>query len=284
MQPVSRIVRMQRAVVFAFLIGLWPAMASAGQLQSSQQSFAEILRDSNDYLDLVREYWPRVANGDVLAMTVVFAALNNCDQFKDEIKTAENVDELEELLSGRNPTDVLFAKGSYYKCKRLADDFAEFPGWEGLRLRAALAGDTDSAIWMAFEYYRRKDELPREAFPYSPAAFLTDAMAAGQSMVFGMIAETAPYYELVRDKSRVTRVAWWLVSCKFRDDCDKPESMHNLCNFMAPECTRFENMYEVFRSRSGSDTVFAQAQARADELYLAVRQMRYEDLGLNLVW
>ena len=218
------------------------------------------------------------------AITVVFAALNNCNHFKDEIETADNVDELEDMLSGRNPNDIVFAKGSYYQCKRLVENFAEFPAWEGLRLRAAIAGDTESAIWMAFEYYRRKEELPREAFPYSPGAFLTGAMAAGHSMVFGMIAETAPYYDLVRNKSRVTRVAWWLVGCKFRDDCGKPESMHNLCNFMAPECTQFENMYEVFRFRAGSDSVFAEAQTLADELYLAVQQMRYEDLGLNLVW
>lgn len=278
------LVNMRRFIALLLLGSIWMSSISTVHGQSEDRALPQILTTSNDYLELVRQNWPKIRVGDVLAMTVTYAALNNCGNFKDEISAAENVDDLEASLQGRGPQEILFAKGIYYKCKRLVENYAEFPGWGGLRLRAALAGDITSKIWMAFEYYHNKDKQPRENTPYSPGAFLTDAMAAGHHMVFGMIAENGPYYDILQDKSQTTRIAWWLLSCKYRDDCDKPDSMNIMCIFMVPECVGSENLFDVYRQRAGGEAIYTAAQRLADELYLKVQQRRFEELGLNLVW
>ena len=275
---------MRTVLALLLLSSVWITSASTAQSLAEDQSVPRLLTTSNDYLELVREYWPRIGQGDILAMTVTYAALNNCGNFRKEISTADNVDELDASLQGRHPNDILFAKGIYHKCKRLVDNFAEFPGWDTLRLRAALAGDISSKIWMASEYYHNKGKQPREDFPYSPGEFLTDAMASGHYMVFGLIAETGPYYDILQDKSTTTRVAWWLLSCKYRDDCSTLGSMNVMCTYMVPECVGARNLYDVYRKRAGNDAVYAAAQSLADELYLKVQQRRFEELGLNLVW
>ena len=275
---------MRAAIALLFLGFTWFGSISTADSQDGEQTVPQILSTSNDYLELVRRYWPRISRGDVLAMTVSYAAMNNCGNFKEEISAADNVDDLESLLQGKHPNDILFAKGIYYKCKRLVENYGEFPGWNGLRLRAALAGDIPSKIWMAFEYYSNKKQQAREEIPYSPGAFLTDAMAAGHHMVFGMIAETGQHYDILEDKSQTTRIAWWLLSCKYRDDCAEPESMNVMCTFMVPECVGSQNLYDVYRKRAGSEAVYDAAQGLANELYLKVQQARFTELGLKLDW
>jgi len=218
-------------------------------------------------------------------MKVTFRALNNCWHFKDEISSADNIDELDELMQGKHPNDLTFAKGAYFRCKALVEHLAEFQGWKRFRLRAALAGDIPSKIPVALDYYHlRNNKRPREDFPFSPAAFLIDAMVAGNDTVFGLIASGAHSHSVLQDKSQTTITAWWLLYCKYSNDCGKPESMIYLCAYMVRTCAQFENLGDKIRHDAGSEEIYADAQRLADELYLAVQQRRFSDLGINLVW
>ena len=243
----------------------------------------DLLRYSNDYLELVEEYWPGAQSGDLLAMTTVYGALNNCNTFKAEIQNAESIDDLDELLAHRHQNDLGFAKGIYFQCKALVSNMDRFSGWEKLQFKAALAGDIESKIWIAFGYYLGRYKHTREDLPFSPAEFLTDAMQARHPMVFGMTAAYAPAGPL-KDDSPEIKTAWFLLSCKYDELCTKPESMRSLCRFQTEECTQADNMYEVYRLRAGSDEVFDAAAARAAELYVLVEAGRFDELGLELVW
>lgn len=251
---------------------------------SQTQAVQDILNTSNDYLELVRKYWPKISLGDVQAMTVSFDALNNCWHFKDEIAQAESVDDLDELLSGRHPGDAKFAKAVYFKCRILVHHYDEFPGWQDLRLRAALAGDIRSKVSMVFDFYRFRDERPRESFPFSPGGFLVEAMRSGDSMVFSAIGSMGVDYGLRLDTSPTTSIAWQLVSCRLRGDCGDSSSMKVFCSFMTPECVRWKNVYEYLRHRAGGDEAFAQAEKKAEDIYVKVQQQRFEELDLDLVW
>lgn len=270
-------------VLFLFVIA-WSSSNSTANDEVEGKTLDQIYITANDYLELAREYWPRAANGDLLAMKVTFRALNNCWHFKDEISTADNIDELNKLMQGQHPNNLRFAKGAYFKCKALVEHFAEFPGWKDFRLRAALAGDIQSKIPVALDFYHLRNKRPREQFPFSPAAFLVDAMVAGNPQVFGSIAEGAHSHNVLQDKSQTTITAWYLLHCRYRDNCDKPESMLSLCTYMVSKCTQFENIHDMIRHDAGSDEVYADAKRLADELYLAVQQRRFRDLGINLVW
>lgn len=143
------------------------------------QTFEQILSRSDDYLSLARQYWPKAGEGDALAMSISYEALNSCIRYKDEISAADNVYDLEASLKGRwHPTTIHLAMGVYSKCKRLVEHYAEFPDWETLRFRAAVAGDMRSKTWMAIYYYENKNRHPREDFSYSPGEFLTGAVSA----------------------------------------------------------------------------------------------------------
>lgn len=244
----------------------------------------DILLTSNDYLELVREYWPKIGTGNVQAMAIAFDALNNCSHFKSAIRSADNVDDLEELLSDRHPQDVVFAKGVFYKCKGLVDRYDEFPGWQRLRLRAALAGDLPSRIFMAFNYYRNRDTSPRAEVPFSPAEFLTGAMLAGDPTVFVMIALAPPQLRLRTDISKLTTIAWRLLECRFRGDCDEPTSLKEYCAYMVPECLEANNAHELWRLRAGTEAKYAEANRRAEHLFQKIRERSFEELGLDLVW
>ena len=208
----------------------------------------DILMTSNDYLSLVREHWPKVNAGSLQSMAIVYDAMNNCGHFKSAIQQADNVDKLEILLADRAPEDVDFAKGMYYKCKGLVESFNEFPGWDRLRLRAALAGDSRSRVYIAFAYYYQRDTSPREEVPFSPAEYLTGAMQKGDPLVYGMIAHAQPALRLRTDNSTVTTVAWGILECRFRGDCDRPSSLRAHCNFMKQDCL------EAANAGDGADT------------------------------
>ena len=272
--------------IFAIVVLLaWSSNALAeAQGKTEVERLTEMLSASNDYLELVRKYWPRVGSGDIQAMTVSFAALNNCGNFRSEISAADTIDDLEASLQGQHPQTITFAKGIYFKCKRLVEHYAEFPGWGNLRMQAALAGDIPSRIWLALEYYSYKDSRPREDFPYSPGAFLTEAMAVGHPMVFALIGAFGHHRDILQDKSKASLIAWSLLACKYHGGCDEPESMKYMCIFMTPECVNSENVLDMLRQRAGSDEVHTAAQRLADELYVKVQQKRFEELGLNLVW
>lgn len=275
------------SLLFAAVLSLtifWSSPTLRADDESRIQAINELLANYNDHLELVRKYWPRVGKGDLLAMTVTYTALNNCANFKEEISAADNVDDLEASLQGKRAhSDILFAKGVFYQCKSLVEHYAEFPGWPDLQLRAALAGDIISKIYIALQYYSLNNKRPREDFPFSPAQFLIDAMVAGNYLVFGQIAENAHARTILKNKSQTTITAWSLLSCKYYDYCDRPESLNNICRFMLPECLVAKNLRDLYRKRVG-EGVFAAANILADELYLAVQQKRFEDLGLNLVW
>lgn len=257
---------------------------TAPAASSETQAIKHILNTSNDYLELVRKYWPKISLGDAQAMTLSHEALNNCWHYKDEIAQAESVDDLDELLSGRHPGDTKFAKQVYFKCRKLVHHYDEFSGWQDLRLRAALAVDIRSKVLVAFDFYRFRNERPRESFPFSPGGFLVETMRSGDSMVFSAIGGLGVDYGLRLDTSPTTSVAWQLVSCRLRGDCGDPSSMNVFCSFMASECVQWDNAYEFLRHQAGGDEAYAKAKQKADDIYTKVQQQRFEELELDLVW
>ena len=258
---------------------LWP-----NHLPAATRTAQDILNTSNNYLTLVREYWPRISRGDVQAMTVTYDALNNCWHFKDSISQATSIDDLDHLLKDSHTSQLEFARGIYFRCKQLVENFEEFPGWQDLRLRAAIAGDVRSKLFMIYDFYRFRQEMPRESFPFSPGAFLIDVLQSNESMVFSSIGGMGVDYGMLQDTSPTTSLAWILISCDIRGDCDKSSSMEVFCAHMTPECRESANMYEILRRRAGSDEAFAEAELKANEIYAKVRQQRYEELDLDIVW
>lgn len=277
--------RMQMAFLFVvaqFTVAM--SSASADEVDTDWLATQDILMTSNDYLALVREHWPKVSQGNVQSMAIVYDAMNNCGHFKSAIQQADNIDKLDALLTDRAPEDVRFAKGMYYKCRLLVDHYDEFPGWDRLRLRAALAGDSRSRIYIAFAYYYQRDTSPREEVPFSPAEFLTGAMLDGDPLVFGMIAHVQPALRLRTDYSTVTTVAWGLLECRFRGDCDEPASLRAHCYFMMPDCVEAENAFDFWKIRAGGDVPYAEAERKATDLLAKIRERRFEELDLDLVW
>lgn len=257
-----------------------------GAKQAAASETAEIqqlLDTSSDYLELVREYWPKIS-GDAMAMTIVYDALNNCSTFEKEISRANSVDDLDALLAGRHPTDVKFGKAIYYKCKPLLDHLAEFPGWRGLRLRAAQAGDVRSKVLVSLEYYRYRDQRPRESIRFSPAGYLVEALQTRDPFPFKVIGVMGVGYGLRLDDSTTTTVAWQLASCRLSGDCDDPSSMKTYCAFMTPECTAWRTAYEHLRHQAGGDEAFEEAMRKADSILRNVEQQRFDQLDLDLVW
>lgn len=275
---------MKRRLAYLILAAALTLIRSAPAAPSETQTIQHILNTSNDYLELAREYWPKISLGDTQAMTLSHEALNNCWHYKDEIAQAESVDDLDELLSGRHPGEGKFAKGVYFKCKRLVHNYDEFPGWQDLRLRAALAGDVRSRVLMAFDFYRFRNERTRESFPFSPGGFLVEAMRSGDPMVFSVIGILGVDYGLRLDVSPITSVAWQLVSCRLRGDSGDPSSMSVFCSFMSPECVQWTNAHELLRHQAGGDEAFAKAEQEAEDIYANVQQQRFEELDLELVW
>lgn len=260
---------------------LFPGTPAAA---SDAQAIQDILDTSNDYLELVREYWPKIRLGDVQAMTVSYDALNNCHHFKDAISSAESIDDLDELLNGSHPSQIVFARGIYFRCRKLVNFYDEFPGWQDLRLRAALAGDIRSKMFMVYDFYRLRREAPRETFAFSPGGFLIESMQSGESMVFSSIGEMGVEYGIRQDRSETTSIAWLLISCNIRGDCGEPSSMHAFCAFMTPECANASNLYQILRNRAGSDEAFAEAEQKALDLTSKIQQRRYAELDLDIVW
>jgi hypothetical protein len=275
---------MKRYLVCLILAVPLNVLCGAPAVASQTEAIQNLLNTSNDYLELVREYWPKISLGDSLAMAVSYDALNNCWHFKDEIAQAESVDDLDELLSSRHPQDLKFAKGIYYKCRTLVHHYAEFLGWQDLRLRAALSGDIRSKVTISLDFYRLRDERPRELLPFSPGEFLIEAMRSGDSMVFTAIGTLGVSYGLRLDTSPTTSVAWQLVSCKLRGNCGHPSSMKVFCAFMTPECTKWKNAYEYLEHQAGGDEAYAIANRKAEDIYAKVQQQRFEELDLDLVW
>ena len=274
-----------KRLLMCLVLVLPPAVVHAAPAAQAQTAaIQDLLNTSNDYLELVREYWPKIRQGDAQAMTVCYDALNNCGHFKDAIAQAESIDDLDELLASRHSNDRKFARGIYYKCRNLVRHYDEFPGWQDLRLRAALAGDIRSKIFVTLDYYRHRDERPRELLAFSPAEFLIDAMTSGDSMVFAAIGGLGVKYGLRKDTTQTTSIAWELVSCKLRGNCGDASSMGVFCAFMTSECSQYSSAYEYFRDQAGSDDAYAIAQEKAEEIQMKVQQRRFEELDLNLIW
>jgi hypothetical protein len=103
---ISSIKRVFLIAIVMFAPGVLPtAAADAQETQKTQQ----ILNTSNNYLELVREYWPRISLGNVQAMTVTYDALNNCWHFRDSISKAESIDDLDTLLADSHVSQLEFA-------------------------------------------------------------------------------------------------------------------------------------------------------------------------------
>lgn len=275
---------MQRLLNIAMLLLCIGAAEVWPQAQSENQAINDILARSDNYLQLVQTEWAKISSGDVRAMVVSHEAINNCWHFKSEIERSSDIDAFEDILRQERPREIVFGKGIYYKCQALVSRLNEFPGWQELRLRAALAGHVSSRLHLVLDFYRYQHERPREAFAYSPAGFLTDALLEGHSVAFSVVGEIGVDYGLRQDRSETTSIAWSLISCRIRGDCDQPSSMALLCANMAPECAESRTVYEMLERRAGSEEEFAEANRRADQLHARVKQQRFEELDLILVW
>lgn len=246
----------------------------------------EVLVRSNDYLATLNEYWPRISKGDAEAMAISYDLLNNCFNFKDEIQRAADINELEQILVEQSHNSRDFGLGVYYKCKRLVEVFDQYPGWEKLRLRAALAGNQRAQVALVRDFYmdRKNLGLPREAFPFSPAAFLTSAIEDRYPDAAYIISLGVHPWGPRKDALNVTSAAWLLVYCDFRGDCSAASSMRIYCIMMTPECQRYANFEELIRDSVSSDEEFAAAEKQAAVLLQRIRQRDWDQLGLDLVW
>ena len=187
-------------------------------------------------------------------------------------------------MAGQHPEMLKFGRGIFYKCKQLVERFDWYPGWEQLRLRAALAGDRASRLALVRDFYRYRLERPREEFPFSPAQFVLDALGDRDPMIFNLIEAIDAPWGLRERNGPVVSAAWALVFCHYYGNCESRESMERYCVFMAPECTRYRNALEMFETEAGSEDNLTAAQDMAGELISAIEQERYEDLGLILVY
>jgi hypothetical protein len=244
----------------------------------------DLILYSNDYAELVEEYWPRISLGDVDAMVVSYEALNNCWHFRQAISASNNLDEFELEMAGQHPEMLKFGRGIFYKCKQLVERFDQYPGWDQLRLRAALAGDRGSQLALVRDFYRFRLERSREEFPFSPAQFVLEALDGRDPELFNMIAVIDAPWGLRENNGAAVSAAWGLVYCHYKENCESSESMERFCVHMAPECTRYQNALEMIRYEAGNDENFVAAQDIAGELVAAIAQGRYDDLGLMLVY
>lgn len=86
------------------------------------------------------------------------------------------------------------------------------------------------------------------------------------------------------DNSPLTTVAWGLLECRYRGDCDRPSSMRVHCFLMMPACLESETAAEFWRQRAGSDEDYEEAQRRAARLLSRIEQRRFDELDLDLIW
>ena len=139
-------------------------------------------------------------------------------------------------------------------------------------------------LWLVKDFYRYRNERPRESFPYSPAGFLIDTLAKGNRFALAIIAMGESPWGVRIDNDPLISVAWFLLICDYRNDCDKRSSMNRDCEFMTDNCLKYDTAYDMYLDRAGSPERFAMAQEMATTLKQKVETGQYDDLGLDLVW
>jgi hypothetical protein len=261
------------------LLSFLPASAE----DVSERPPEERLMYANDWAAMVEEYWPKIALGDVDAMVVSYEALNSCSHFRDAILVSGDLNEFETEMAGEHPEMLRFGRGIFYKCKRLVERFDWYPGWQDLRLRAALAGDSHSRIALLRDFYYLRNERPRESFPFSPAEFVIEALDNRDPKLFTFAAVTDAPWGIREENGLVVSSAWRLVYCHYKGNCRSRESMRVYCLFVAEECTRYDNLYQQIEAEAAGEHNFAAAQEMAAELIEAIEARRYDDLGLLIV-
>jgi len=245
---------------------------------------ADVLIHSNNYYELLQEHWPRISLGDADSMAIAFNTLNNCSFFSEKIRASESIDDFDVAMRDEHPEMQKFGHGIYFKCLELVDHYGKYPGWQDLRLRAALAGNTNEQLWLVKDFYRSRNERPRESFPYSPAGLLVDALDNGHRTALAIIAIGEAPWGVRIDNDPLISVAWFLLICEYMGDCDKTSSMKRDCEFMTDNCLKYANAYEMYLDRAGSEERFAKAQKMAIDLKQKVETRQYDELGLDLVW
>ena len=99
--------------------------------------------------------------------------------------------------------------------------------------------------------------------PYIEGEFLVQLMVAGYPPVFDLVGEYGAYYGILDNPSHEIKIAWFLLACKFRDVCDKAESIKQYCAYMMPECIEADNLYDVYRRQAVDPAIYAAAEAIA---------------------
>ena len=259
-------------------------LALAAYADDSEPTLNQVVFRSNDFLTLVEEHWPQAMRGDATAMAIAYEALNNCSHFQDQIQSAETIDDFDAAMKDEHPSMQKYGHGIYFRCKQLVEHYDDYPGWRGLRLKAAVAGEPTSRLFMVSDFYRFRRERPREAFPFSPAVWVTEALEVRFRSVFSMIATGEAPWGLRRDSDPEVSIAWLLVGCHYGRDCEEASSVEPACWFMTDACGRFHNQFEVIRDKAGSDEAYQRAEAKAAGLIEKIDAGLYDELGLDLVW
>lgn len=269
------------AVVFACL----SALAFPVHADFEDDPFSsDLMLYSNNYLELLREHWPRISLGDADSMSISFNTLNNCSFFAEKIRESESIDDFDLAMRGEHPAMQKFGHAIYFKCLDLVEHYEDYPGWRDLRLRAALAGNSIQQLQLVKDFYRFRNERPRESFPYSPAGFLIDALDKGNRYALAIIATGEAPWGVRTDSDPLVSVAWLLLICEYSKDCDKASSMKRDCVIMSDQCMKYRTAYEMYRDRAGSEVRFTRAKEMAADFKFKVETGQYDDLGLDLVW
>ncbi len=243
-----------------------------------------LLIHSNNYYELLLEHWPRISLGDADSMSIAFNTLNNCSFFAEKIRASESIDDFDLAMRDEHPEMQKFGHGIYFKCMELVNHYEDYPGWQDLRLRAGLAGNTTEQLLLVKDFYRFRNERPRESFPYSPADFLTNALNHGNRLALAVIAIGEAPWGVRIDNDPLVSLAWLLLICDYSGDCDKASSMKRECEIMSDNCLKYGTVFEMYLDRAGSTERFARAQEMAITFKHKVETGQYDDLGLDLVW
>ncbi len=255
---------------------------SDGTLVDVEQAFLE----SEDYYYFAKTYWARAASGDTYAMVMVHNALMWCDGMAEAIRRLPDAEAFaEKARKNPNLANKEFAQTMYHRCYNVAHHFDEFPGWESLRVQAALAGHSMAQVWTAIDMYvlesRGETDLNYEGL--TPGPLLIQALASRDPSVYGHIGEAGSQYGLLEDPSEVNARAWQLLACRFGRDCKSRASLDVYCATNFPNCHTANSLEGMLRSEWGNDSYNA-AWIRSAELKQLILEERWDELGLRIKW
>lgn len=246
----------------------------------------EAFLESEDYYHFAKTYWGQAASGDTDAMVMVHNALMWCDGLAEAIRHSPDSKSFsEKVKKDYGPQQKEFVMTMYHRCVNVVHHYEEFPGWQKLRVKAALSGHSMAQVWTAIDMYvlesRNETDVTYEGL--TPGPLLIQALASHDPNVYGPIGETGTKYGLLEDSSEVNARAWQLLACRFGRDCQSRASLDVYCATNLPDCHYARNLEELLQSRWGS-AAYDAAWDRSGELEQLIQEERWGELGLRIKW